>query len=98
MLGGKRVSTPNISQCLAAEAGKEDHAIEIKFGKLNEMAKGNAIKKQGWLIKLKDTLVTNALETAKQNLNVLAAQLKICNSENEARTINKLFSTDASKV
>ena len=46
----------------------------------------------------RDTPVTTALETAKQRLVALAARLKRYNGENEARTINKLFSTDASKV
>ena len=66
--------------------------------KLSEIAKGNATKNQEWQRKLRDTPVTTALETAKQRLVALAARLKRYNSENEARTINKLFSTDASKV
>ena len=67
--------------------------------KLSEIAKGNATKKnQEWQRKLRDTPVTTALETAKQSLVALAARLKRYNSENEAPTINKFFSTDASKV
>ena len=49
---------------------------------------------QKWQRRLRDTPVTSALE----RLVALAARLKRYNSENEARTINKLFSTDASKV
>ena len=66
--------------------------------KLSEIAKGNATKNQEWLRELRDTAVTTALETAKQRLVVLAARLKRYNSDNEARTTNKLFSTDASEV
>ena len=64
----------------------------------SEIAKGNAAKNQECQRKLRDTPVTTALETAKQRLVALAARLKRYNSENESRTINKLFSTDASKV
>ena len=66
--------------------------------KLSEVTKRNATKNQEWLRKLRDTPVTTALETAKKRLVALAARLKRYNSENEAHTINKLFSTDASKV
>ena len=72
--------------------------LRSDVSKLSEIAKGNATKNQEWQRKLRDTPVTTALETAKQRLVALAARLKRYNSENEARTINKLFSTDASKV
>ena len=55
-------------------------------------------KNKEWLIKLRDTLAATLLETAKQHLVSLPARLKRYNSGNEARTINKLFSTDAVKV
>ena len=40
----------------------------------------------------------NRSGNSKELLVALAAQLKRYNSENEVRTINKLFSTDACKV
>ena len=50
--------------------------------------------KHEWLRKLRDTLATTAREAAKHCPVALAAQLKNYNSENEARNINSLFSTD----
>ena len=51
-------------------------------------------KKQEWLRKLRNTIVMTAQEAAKYCPVALAAQLKSFNSENEARNINSLFSTD----
>ena len=50
--------------------------------------------KHEWLRKLRDTLATTSREAAKHCPVALAAQLKNYNSENEARNINSLFSTD----
>ena len=69
--------------------------LRSDVSKLSEIAKENATKNQEWLRKLRDTPVTTALETAKQRLVALAAWLKRYDSENEACSINKLFSTDA---
>ena len=66
--------------------------------KLGEIVKGNATKNQEWPRKLRDTPFMTALETATQRLTTLATPLKRYNSENEARTINNLFSTVAFKV
>ena len=72
--------------------------LRSDVSKLSEIAKGNATKNQEWQRKLRDTPVTTALETAEHCLVALAARLEKYNRENEACTINKLFSTDASKV
>ena len=72
--------------------------VRLDVRKLNEIAKKNVTEKQEWLRKLRDTLPATLLETAKQHLVALPTRLKRYNSENEARTINKLFSTDAVRV
>ena len=72
--------------------------LKSDVSKLSETAKGNATKNQEWLRRLRDTPATTAQQIAKQHLVAPAARLKRYNSENEARTINKLVSTDASKV
>ena len=69
------------------------------ISKLSEMARGTVTRNHERLAhKLRDTPVTEALEAAKQRLVALSARLKRYNAEAESRNINRLFSTDASKV
>ena len=60
----------------------------------SDMTRRNVTINQEWL----RIPFTAALETAKQRLVTLAAQLKRYDGENKACTVNKIFSTDVSKV
>ena len=93
---GSRPQTPR--NALQQRLERKLKRLRSDASKLSEVAKRNATNNQEWLKKLRDTPFTTALETAKQRLVALAAQLKRYNSENKACAINKLFSTNASKI
>ena len=93
---GSRPQTPHNAWQQRLE--KKIKRLRSDVNKLSGIAKGNATKNQEWQKKLRDTPATTAVEAAKQRVVAFAARQKRNNSENKARTINKLFSTDASKV
>ena len=93
---GSRPQTPRNAWQQRLE--KKIKRLRSDVNKLSGIAKGNATKNQEWQKKLRDTPATTPLEAAKQRVVAFAARQKRNNSENKARTINKLFSTDASKV
>ena len=93
---GSRPQTPHNAWQQRLE--KKIKRLRSDVNKLSGIAKGNATKNQEWQKKLRDTPATTPLEAAKQRVVAFAARQKRNNSENKARTINKLFSTDASKV
>jgi len=69
-----------------------------EVSKLSTLASGIAIRDARLRQKYQDTTPQVALEIAKQRLTALAARLKRYTREAESRRINRLFTSDPSKV
>ena len=98
--GKSRSTQPRISHnAWQQRLERKIKRLRSDVSRLSEVAKGKVIRNQDRLRRrYGNAPVTIALETAKQRLVALSARLKRYNEEAEARNINRLFSTDASKV
>ncbi|KAA8577610.1 hypothetical protein FQN60_007909, partial [Etheostoma spectabile] len=70
-------------------------ATRREVSQLSELQKG---ARKGLSKKYNKLSIPEALETAKQRLTALATRLKRYKGEAEARRINRMFSTEPSKV